>query len=109
LKQPESICYERLGNMALHKTLDYAFAEACYRDAVASDPENLTGQWNIGTALEAAGRPQAALTEYEQALARYEKRGHPMPELRQKVVGLRLRMQTSTSQGTVSSAPHAGT
>src|SRR5262249_37137872 len=95
LGESASSCYEQMGDAALKKTRNFAFAAECYSRAVQSDPENVTAMWNIGTALEAAGQFAAALPEYEAALKRYGSLGYSTFDLQKKVDELRRQSATS--------------
>ena len=58
----------RLGYLTWWRNQDYRSEVAFWRDAVAKFPDGALRHDNLGVALERAGRVQAAIEQYEQAL-----------------------------------------
>jgi tetratricopeptide (TPR) repeat protein len=56
-----------LGNVHFHEE-QYERAAACYRTALGIDPGNHPSHYQLGVALEAAGRPRDALAAYREAV-----------------------------------------
>ncbi len=73
--------YWMMGEAALRFARDYGEAVEYYRLALEADPDDLTTRWNLGTALQYAGRGEEALREYDGVIAECRRRGLPTDRL----------------------------
>lgn len=93
-----SKCHAEVAEIAMRHAKRFAISAHHYRQAVEAEPENIIFRWNLGTALEYAGRDAEALKEYERVMQAHEKGGAPLPaELQRVILRLRERLRPGES------------
>lgn len=87
-----SSTYGMMAEVALRFARDYGEAVEYYRLALRETPDDLVVRWNLGTALQYAGRGEEALREYDEVLAAYHRRGLPADRLAPVAEALRRQL-----------------